>query len=69
VTVGVATGFAIVEELSPVDGLQAYVYGVVPPVAVGDPPIVVGVPLQTVRSAPASTTGFGLTVTTIVSYP
>ena len=37
-----AIGLAIVVLFSPVAGDQAYEYGVTPPVAVGDPPIVTG---------------------------
>jgi len=67
VTVGLAVGLAAVDELNPVDGLHTYVYGLVPPVAVGDPPIVVLVPLQIVLSEPASATGRACNVTVTVS--
>jgi len=69
VVVGLAVGLAAVDELNPVDGLHTYVYGLVPPVAVGDPPMVVLVPLQIVLSEPASATGAGTIETTTESIP
>jgi hypothetical protein len=39
----------------------------VPPLAVGDPPIITLAPSQMVSSGPASKVGFGLTVTVMLS--
>ena len=67
VVVGLAVGLATVAELSPVVGAQEYVYGVLPPEAVGEPPITADPPGQIAVSAPADAVGGVSTVTVIVS--
>ena len=59
----------VVLGVKPVDGLQVYVYGLVPPVAVGLPPIRTLSPPQVTNetSGPAFAEGFGFTV--IIAEP
>ena len=51
--VGVATGFAMLVELNPAAGLQEYMNGPTPPVAVGEPPSVKLEPMQIELFGPA----------------
>ena len=64
--VGDAVGFATLEALSEVVGDHAYVYGPVPPEAVGAPPIGVPTPGQMLVPVPALAVGDGFTVTVTV---
>ena len=65
VTVGLATGLLIVVLLKSFVGVQLYVYGVVPPVALAAK--VVELCAHIVTSAPALGTGLGFTVIVIVA--
>jgi hypothetical protein len=62
-------GFAVVVDDKPADGDHEYVYGLMPPLAVGLPPMPMPVVLHTgkVLSNPASATGVGFTVTVVLA--
>jgi hypothetical protein len=61
----VATGFGAVESLNPAPGLQWYLYGVVPPDAVGVPPKVTVALWQKLALLPALATKLGLLTVTV----
>ena len=60
---GDALGFAQFVQLNPAAGDHPYVYGPVPPDAVGAPPIFVLLPLQMEVVVPAFAVGLGFTKT------
>src|SRR6056297_1707536 len=59
----VARGLAILSASKLAEGVHAYEYPPPPPLAVGEPPMVTLLPLQTSLSGPASAVGRALTVT------
>ena len=67
VAAGAAVGFAAVGSFNPVVGDQLYVYGEVPALAVGLPPITTELPAQIAVSGPALAIGNKLTTTSTVS--